>query len=102
MTVGRDYMLHKGSGPSAPKFFLDTQVVPRLVDAAGGAEVALDRAARATGVRPSLLLAGAAGALSVAAAGALRAVSGRRRATHARSDAAADPEQISDKCPSTL
>jgi len=102
MTVGRDYMLHKGSGPAAPKFFLDTQVVPRLVDAAGGAEVALDRAARATGVRPSLLLAGAAGALSLAAVGALRAVSAGRRTTHAPSDAAADPEQIDDERSSSL
>lgn len=102
MTVGRNYMLHKGSGPSAPKFFLDTQVVPRLVDAAGGAEVALDRAARATGVRPSLLLAGAAGALSLAAARALRAVSAGRRATHARSDAVADPKQRNDERPATL
>jgi len=71
MSVGRDYMLRKEGGPSAPKLFLDTKVVPRLVDAAGGAEVALDRAARATGVRPSLLLAGAAGALSLVVAGAL-------------------------------
>ncbi|MBB3692171.1 hypothetical protein [Sphingomonas sp. BK580] len=96
MSVGRDYMLRKGSGPSAPKVFLDTQVVPRLVDAAGGAEVALDRAARATGVRPSLLLAGATGALSLAAAAALRAVLPGRGAGDARADAAAAPTQISD------
>lgn len=72
MTVDRDYMLRKGDGPSAPKLFLDTQVVPRLVNAAGGAEVALDRAARMAGVRPSLLLAGAAGALSLVAVAAVR------------------------------
>ncbi|KQN93576.1 hypothetical protein ASE95_01100 [Sphingomonas sp. Leaf231] len=73
MTVGRDYMLKKDRGPSAPKVFVDTQVVPRLVNAAGGAEVALDRAARWTGMRPSLLLAGAVAGLSLATAGALRA-----------------------------
>lgn len=85
MTIGRDYMLRKDSGPSAAKFFVDTRVVPRLVNSAGGAEVALDRVARAAGVRPALLLAGAAGVLSLVAAGALRrrgrsgqASSGRR------------------------
>lgn len=67
MTVGRDYMLRKDRGPSAPKLFLDTKIVPRLVNSAGGAEVALDRIARSTRVRPSLLLAGAAGVLSFAA-----------------------------------
>lgn len=89
MTVGRDYMLRKGNGPSAPKFFLDTQVVPRLVDAAGGLEVTLDRAARVTGVRPSILLAGAAGTLSIATIGALRALLRERRASHAGAEAAA-------------
>ena len=63
--VGRDYMLKKGSGPSAPKLFLDTRVVPAAVNAAGGLEVALDRAARRLGIRPSLLLAGMAGLLSL-------------------------------------
>ena len=72
MTVGRDYMLRKDRGPSAPKFFLDTQIVPRLVNSAGGAEVMLDRVARLTRVRPSLLLAGAAGALTLGVAGGLR------------------------------
>lgn len=86
MTVDRDYMLRKRGGPSAPKFFLDTQVVPRLVDAAGGAEVALDRAARASGVRPSLLLAGAAGALSLAAVRALRGALETRRAERLRDE----------------
>lgn len=71
MSVSRDYMTHKGSGPSAPKLFLDTKVVPRLVDAAGTVEGRLDRVARATGMRPSLLLACAVGALSLAAARAL-------------------------------
>lgn len=102
MTVGRDYMLHKGDGPSTPKFFLDTQVVPRLVDAAGAAEVTLDRAARATGVRPSLLLAGAAGTLSLAAVGAMRALLRERRASHTRSVAAARPAQVDNEHASTL
>jgi len=73
MTVGRDYMLKKDHGPSAPKMFVDTQVVPRLVNSIGGAEVALDRAARWSGMRPSLLLAGALAGLSLAAAGVFRA-----------------------------
>ena len=102
MTVGRHYMLRKGDGPSSPKFFLDTQVIPRLVDAAGGAEVTLDRAARATGVRPSLLLAGAAGTLSLAAVGAMRAILRERRASHTRSDAAAEAEQVGNERESGL
>jgi len=88
MAVDRDYMVRKGSGPSAPKLFLDTKVVPRLVDAAGGAEVALDRAARATGVRPSLLLAGAAMALSLAAARAMGLIGSDSAARHARGERA--------------
>ncbi|MDR6787148.1 hypothetical protein J2Y58_000486 [Sphingomonas sp. BE138] len=89
MSVGRDYMVRKGAGPSAPKFFLDTEVLPRLVDATGAAEVALDRAARAAGVRPSLLLVGAAGALSIAVAGAFGAGRAKRAAADRRGDQAA-------------
>lgn len=63
MTVGRDYMLKKTSGPSASKFFIDTQLVPRLVNAIGRGEVMLDRSAVRLGVRPSVLVAGVAGAL---------------------------------------
>lgn len=86
MSVGRDYMLRKEGGRSAPKLFLDTKVVPRLVDAAGRAEVVLDRAARATGVRPSLLLAGAGVALSVAAARAFGLIGSSRSAWQPRGE----------------
>lgn len=65
MSVGRDYLLKKPAGPSSPKLFLDTTVVPMAVNLLGGMEVALDRAAVRTGVRPSVILAGATGALSL-------------------------------------
>ena len=65
MTVGRDYMLKKTTGPSAPKFFIDTELVPRLVNAVGRGEVMLDRTAVRLGVRPSVLVAGAAGILAM-------------------------------------
>ncbi len=64
--VGRDYMLKKPSGPSAPKLFFDTQIVPLATNAAGGLEVLLDRAAVRTGVRSSVILAGVAGLTSLA------------------------------------
>jgi hypothetical protein len=67
MTVGRDYLLKKPSGPSGPKLFLDTRVVPLAVNVAGGLEVALDRAAHRTGLRPAVMLAGIASLLSLAA-----------------------------------
>ena len=44
MIIGRDYLLKKPAGPSAPKLFLDTQVVPLAANIAGTLEVALDRA----------------------------------------------------------
>ncbi|KQO57286.1 hypothetical protein [Sphingomonas sp. Leaf257] len=72
MTVGRDYMLKKTTGPSAPKFFIDTQIVPRLVNAIGRGEVLLDRSAVRLGVRPSILVAGAAGALALLILGTRR------------------------------
>ncbi|ACB25718.1 hypothetical protein SR39_18980 [Methylobacterium radiotolerans] len=65
MAVGRDYLLRKPSGPSNPKLFLDTQVVPLAVNIAGSLEVALDRAAARTGVRPALILAGATGLIGL-------------------------------------
>lgn len=61
MVVGRDYMLKKSSGPSSPKFFLDTQLVPLAVNVVGAVEVALARASRRSGVRSSLISAGIAG-----------------------------------------
>ncbi|EIZ86256.1 hypothetical protein WYO_1172 [Methylobacterium sp. GXF4] len=66
MVIGRDYMLHKPSGPSAPEHYLHTQVVPRAVNTAGALEVALSRASARTGIRPSLILAGVAAAAMVA------------------------------------
>ena len=63
MTVGRDYMLKKDTGPSAPKLFLDTKVVPLAVNAAGRVEVGLDRAAVHAGVRPMAIMAGVTGGL---------------------------------------
>lgn len=67
MTVGRDYLMKQPSRPSAPKLFLDTRIIPAAVNAAGSLEVALDRAAVRTGLRPSVILAGSAvaGALAV-------------------------------------
>jgi hypothetical protein len=69
LIIGRDYLLKKPSGPSAPKLFLDTQVVPLAANIAGGIEVALDRVSVRSGVRPALILAGAAGLASLAVIG---------------------------------
>ena len=81
MIIGRDYMLRKPQGPSAPKVFFDTRVIPLAVNAVGALEVALDRAARRGGVRPSILLAGIAGVASLL-------LIGLRRPTRAGTDAA--------------
>jgi hypothetical protein len=62
--IGRDYLLKKPHGPSAPKLFLDTRVIPAAVNIAGGLEVALDRAAVRTGIRPAVILLSVAGMLS--------------------------------------
>jgi hypothetical protein len=64
--VDRDYLLKKPSGPSAPKLFLDTRIVPAGVNTLGIAEVALARVAARTGVRPALILAGTGGILACA------------------------------------
>lgn len=72
MIIGRDYLLKKPSRPSAPKLFLDTQVVPRAVNLAGGLEGILDRASVRTGVRPAVILAGVAGLLGLGMYGLLR------------------------------
>jgi hypothetical protein len=50
MVVSRDYMLKQPSGPSAPKLFLDTKLVPAAVNILGDAEVALNRASLRTGL----------------------------------------------------
>ncbi|MCQ8278253.1 hypothetical protein NFI95_07300 [Acetobacteraceae bacterium KSS8] len=72
MTVGYDYMLKKGAGPSAPKVFFDTKIVPAIVNMLGAGEVALDTAARRLRVRPSVLLGGAGAVLGVAVLAASR------------------------------
>jgi len=59
MLIRRDYLLKKPDGPSAPKLFFDTQIVPLAANIAGGFEVALDRTARRLGVRPAVIVAGA-------------------------------------------
>ena len=76
MIVSRDYLLKKPSGPSVPKLFFDTRVVPLAANIAGELEVALDRAAVRMGVRPALILAGATGLIGLGVLGLLRA---RRR-----------------------
>jgi hypothetical protein len=60
MVVTRDYMLKQRSGPSAPKLFLDTKVVPAAVNMLGGAEVALNRASARTGLNGRVILGGVA------------------------------------------
>ena len=60
MVVTRDYMLKQRSGPSAPKLFLDTKVVPAAVNLLGGAEVALNRASVRTGLSGRVILGGVA------------------------------------------
>ena len=72
MTIDRDYMLRKTTGPSRVKYVLDTRVVPRLVNTAGTAEVWLDRAAVRLGQRPAVLVAGAAGLAGALLFGVLR------------------------------
>lgn len=65
MLIGRDYLLTNPVRPSGLKLFLDTQVVPFAANVAGGLEVAVDRAARRLGVRPAVVVAGAAGLASL-------------------------------------
>ena len=56
MTVGRQYMLVKPSGPSRPKLFLDQTILPLAIDAAGGCEVAVQRLSQRIGLRPAALV----------------------------------------------
>lgn len=79
MIIGRDYLLKKPAAPSAPKLFLDQEVVPLVVNFAGGLEVALARASARTGVRSSTILAGVAGLLSMLLFGWLRTRHAPRR-----------------------
>lgn len=61
MVVSRHYLLAKPSGPSRLKVFLDQRVIPFAIDMAGGCEVAVQRVSQRTGVRPAVLVGGAAG-----------------------------------------
>ena len=83
MTVGRDYLMKQPAGPSAPKLYLDTRIVPRAVNAVGSLEVALDRAAVRTGLRPAALLTGGAAAALLTVLGLWRK---RRAAPGSRAD----------------
>ena len=65
MTVDRDYMLRKPPGPSATQLFVDTRIVPPVVNLLWDMEVALNRASVRTGVRPAIIVGGVAGALSL-------------------------------------
>ena len=38
-----DYLTHKPGGPSSPKRVLDQQIIPVLIDAAGGLEAIIER-----------------------------------------------------------
>ena len=72
MIIGRDYLLKKPSGPSEPKLFLDTKLVPLVVNMAGRLEVALDRVSIRTGLRPAVVLTGLAGLASMVLLGMVR------------------------------
>ena len=72
MIIGRDYLLKKPSGPSEPKLFLDTKLVPLVVNMAGRLEVALDRVSVRTGLRPAVVLTGLAGLASMVLLGMVR------------------------------
>ena len=72
MMIGREYLLKHSTGPSGPKLFLDTQVVPFAANIAGSLEVALDRTSVRCGVRPVVILAAAAGLVSLALVSLLR------------------------------
>jgi hypothetical protein len=82
MIIGRDYLLKKPAGPSSPKLFLDTQVVPFAVNVASSLEVALDRASVRIGVRPALILAGALGLASLTLCGIPRSRDMRANKEH--------------------
>jgi hypothetical protein len=43
--ISSDYLLHNPGGPSAPMRVLNRQVIPVLIDAAGGVEMALEQLA---------------------------------------------------------
>lgn len=59
--VGRDYLLKKGAGPSAPKVFLDQKVIPAMIDAAGTVEGVLELVAMRVRRMPVSALAAALG-----------------------------------------
>jgi hypothetical protein len=59
--VTKNYMLKKPQGPSAPKLFLDQQVVPALIDAAGAVEGVLETIAVRSRAAPFSALGAALG-----------------------------------------
>ena len=59
--VGRDYMLKKGAGPSAPKVFLDQKMLPVAINAAGAVEGVLEKLAVRVRRKPVVALAAALG-----------------------------------------
>ena len=63
MTIDRDYMLRKPPGPSATQLFVDTRIVPLVVNMAWDLEVTLNRASVRTGLRPAIIVCGATGIL---------------------------------------
>jgi hypothetical protein len=88
MVVTRDYMLKKESGPSAPKLFLDTKVVPAVVNMLGAMEVVVDQASARSGLRPRWVLAGAVGLGAIGLFGVLRREATRPEPAPLASDAA--------------
>lgn len=63
--VSQAYLLHKPAGPSAPKRFLDQQIIPAIANMLGSGEGAVLAAARRIEHRPgqALLFAFFTGAL---------------------------------------
>lgn len=96
MVVDRDYMLKQPSGPSAPKLFLDTKLVPAAVNALGGVEVALDRTSARSGIPTAGLLTGIAGLASLSAYLLFRKAGVKRPAYRAVSDHGSNRERAED------
>jgi hypothetical protein len=59
------YLTHKPAAPSAPKRHFDQQVMPVLIDAAGGVEAVLEQVAIRVRQSPVRTLSAAAGTASV-------------------------------------
>ncbi len=70
--VGKDYLLEKPPGPTAPVRFVHQQVMPVMIDIAGAGEVALQRLSNRLAVKPAAILGGLAGAGAIFILAALR------------------------------